>query len=103
MLQGICEANVEKIEACLKKGWNINDPIDYAGKFNAASLAAHLNNLELLHFLDLHGANLSQGVGEQQLTPLMTAVGKWNVRIVDYLLERKVDPFIKDKYGFTAL
>ena len=33
----------------------------------------------------------------------MSATQKWNVRIIDYLLERGVDPSIKDKYGFTAL
>jgi ankyrin repeat protein len=32
----------------------------------------------------------------------MSAIGKWNVRIIDYLMERGVDPAIKDKYGFTA-
>ena len=32
----------------------------------------------------------------------MTGVMKWNVRIIDYLLERGVDPFQKDIYGFTA-
>jgi hypothetical protein len=32
----------------------------------------------------------------------MQAINKWNVRIIDYLMERGVDPFIKDKYGFTA-
>ena len=36
------------------------------------------------------------------MTPLMKATNNWNVRIVDYLIERGVDPFIKDKYGFTA-
>lgn len=33
----------------------------------------------------------------------MRAIGKWNVRIVDYLIQRQVDPFKQDKYGFTAL
>lgn len=33
----------------------------------------------------------------------MTGLMNWNVRIIDYLTERGVDPFIEDKYGFTAL
>ena len=33
----------------------------------------------------------------------MTALAKWNVRIIDYLMERGVDPLVKDIYGFTAL
>ena len=32
----------------------------------------------------------------------MTAVMRWNVRIIDYLMERGVDPYVKDKFGFTA-
>jgi ankyrin repeat protein len=32
----------------------------------------------------------------------MMATNTWNVRIVDYLTDRMADPFIKDKYGFTA-
>lgn len=33
----------------------------------------------------------------------MAASERWNARIVDYLLERGVDPTVKDKFGFTAL
>ena len=33
----------------------------------------------------------------------MSAITRWNVRIIDYLMERGVDPFIKDSYGFTAM
>ena len=32
----------------------------------------------------------------------MAATARGNVRIVDYLLERQVNPFVKDIYGFTA-
>ena len=32
----------------------------------------------------------------------MYSVNKWNVRIIDYLLERGVDPYAQDKFGFTA-
>jgi hypothetical protein len=32
----------------------------------------------------------------------MYSVNKWNVRIIDYLLERGVDPHAQDKFGFTA-
>ena len=66
-------------------------------------MAAHLDKLEVLHFLDLHGADLSSGAGKINTTPLMAGMMNWNVRIIDYLTERGVDPTIKDKYGFTAL
>jgi hypothetical protein len=56
-----------------------------------------------LHFLDLRGADLSSGAGRFNNTPLMTGLMNWNVRIIDYLTERGVDPFIEDSFGFTAL
>ena len=36
------------------------------------------------------------------MTPLMAATKRWNVRIVDYLMERGADPRIQDKHGFTV-
>ena len=33
----------------------------------------------------------------------MTAMMSWNVRIIDYLTERGVNPYEKDKYGFSAV
>ena len=33
----------------------------------------------------------------------MSATARWNVRIVDYLIERGVDPTLQDFFGFTAL
>ena len=50
----------------------------------------------------MKGVDLSAPSGKQKQTPLMTATMNWNVRIVDYLMERGADPFIKDTYGFTA-
>lgn len=101
-MQAVCDGDIEKLEQCIERGWDPNAPIDHAEKFTAVSLAAHLDNLELLHCLDLHGANLSQAGGRFGNTPLMTAMMRWNVRIIDYLLERGVDPTVQDCYGFTA-
>ena len=56
----------------------------------------------MLHCLDLHGADLSQGGGKFNNSPLMTALSRWNVRIIDYLMERGVNPAVQDSYGFTA-
>lgn len=67
------------------------------------SLAAHLDDLEMLHLLDMRGADLSAGAGKLNFTPLMNAMMNWNVRVIDYLTERGVDPMVVDKYGFTAL
>ena len=65
-------------------------------------MASHLDNLEMVHLLDLYGANLSQKAGKIGQTPLMAALMRWNVRIIDYLIERGVDPTIRDNFGFTA-
>jgi hypothetical protein len=91
------------MDLCLKEGWDINAIVDHEQKFNAASLAAHLDKLEVLHFLDLRGANISKAAGKFGNSPLMTGLMSWNVRIIDYLTERGVDPFVEDQFGFTAL
>jgi len=57
----------------------------------------------MLHCLDLYGADLSKGVGKFKNTPLMAALMRWNVRILDYLMVRGADPNEKDAFGFTAL
>ena len=93
-MQAVCEGDVEKMEACIREGWDPNSTIDHLERFTAVTLAAHLDNLEMLHCLDLHGANLSQGGGKFGNTALMSALVRWNVRIIDYLLERGVDPFV---------
>lgn len=102
VLQAICEGDIGQLESYLKLGWVIDSPVDYDKKFNAVTLACHLDKLEVLHLLDLHGANLNSGVGKFNNTPLMAALAKWNVRIIDYLMERGVDPTVKDSFGFTA-
>ena len=101
-MQAICEGDIEALEECLRQGWDPNETIDHLQRFNGASLAAHIDNLEVLHCLDLHGADLSKGSGLHKNTPLMTALQRWNVRIIDYLMERGVDPTETDCYGFTA-
>lgn len=102
VLHAVTTKNIAELEDCLREGWDINAIVDHSGKYNAATLAAHLDHLEVLHFLDLRGADLNTGVGIMQNTPLMSAMMNWNVRIIDYLTERGVDPFVKDKFGFTA-
>ena len=52
--------------------------------------------------LDVHGADINYGAGKYGNTPLMAATGRWNVRVVDYLIERGADPNRTDSFGFTA-
>ena len=86
----------------MEAGWPVDKVIDSDGKYNAVTLACHLDRLEMLHCLDLHGADLSSGAGKFKNTPLMAALMRWNVRILDYLMVRGVDPYTKDVFGFTA-
>lgn len=37
------------------------------------TLACHLDKLEIVHFLDLHKADLNSGAGKFNNTPLMAA------------------------------
>ena len=98
----VCRGDADALEKCIDEGWDIHATVDRRGRFNTLTLACHLDQLELVHLCDIKGANLSQPFGEEQVTPMMAALGRWNVRIVDYLIERKVDPNVKDKFGFTA-
>ena len=63
MLTAVCKSDFNEIERCLDEGWDINEAIDHGGKYNSASLAAHLDKLEVLHFLDLKGADISSPAG----------------------------------------
>ena len=58
-MQAVCQGNIEQLEQCLSEGWSPNATIDHAGQYSAVTLAALLDNLEVLHCLDLHGADLS--------------------------------------------
>ena len=101
-LKAVCDGNADALEKCIDEGWPVDAPIDRRGRFSALTLACHLDKLELVHLCDLKGGNINEGVGKESTTPLMAAVGRWNVRIVDYLIERGVDPTVIDSYGFTA-
>ena len=80
----------EDIEAIDKivdeKKFDINAPIELCWGLNAAAIAAEADKLEMLHYLYLKGANISQGSGKYQITPMMAAVNKWNTRCVEFLL-----------------
>jgi len=104
MVKAVCDSNFDEIERLVKKeGFDLNGTtVDKEDKFSAQALAAYLDNLEVLHLLDLLGADISSSKGKFQFTPLQAAESRWNVRVVDYLMERGVNPFVKDSYGFTA-
>jgi hypothetical protein len=84
----------------LRQGWDISESIDHAELHNAVKLACHLDRLEALHLLDFTVKTFLQVV-ENHTTPLMATLKKWNVRIIDYLMERGVDPLVEDRFGFT--
>lgn len=73
VLRSVCKGNIDTLDECLEAGWPIDDTIDKQGKYSALTLACHLDNLEMAHFCDMNGANLSAGAGKFKNTPLMTA------------------------------
>jgi hypothetical protein len=64
VLQAVCKGDLSRLESCLASGWPIDDVIDKQGKYNALTLACHLDNLEIIHLLDIHGANLNGRTGK---------------------------------------
>ena len=64
MLKAIVNGDISTINKCLNEGWDINAVLDMEGKFNAVSLAAHLDKLEILHYLDMRGADINSPVGK---------------------------------------
>jgi ankyrin repeat protein len=78
----------------LNKGFHIDSIIDKQEKFTPMSLACHLDDLEMAHFLDIMGADIHSARGKQGYTPLMTSTNRFNTRMVDYLIERGANPLV---------
>lgn len=102
-MRAVCKGDIDTIDDLLDSGYDIDSPIELSRGLTAAGVAAETDNLEILHYLHLKGANLSTGAGSFGITPLMAATGQWNTRIIEFLLSRGVDSNIKDTFGFTAL
>ncbi|CAI2378080.1 unnamed protein product [Moneuplotes crassus] len=118
LVYAICQEEYGMIQQVFDEGFDLNTPLDYKRGLNAFALATDLDKLEVLHFLELLESskvslnkiaerNTQTTIPEDishghRLTPLMIAVNSWNVRMVEYILSRNVDPTIKDKYGFSA-
>lgn len=105
MVRGVWEENYQLIDEALADGFDINAPADLRRGINAYALAAELDKLEVLHYLELKGAQpecISNPSSKYDLTPLMMAVNSWNVRIVEYLVERGSNPNVRDAYGLSA-
>lgn len=66
MLKAVCDSNFEEIERLVKEeSFDLNNTtLDKQEKFTAQSLAAYLDNLEVLHLLDLLGAEVSDPKGK---------------------------------------
>ena len=59
MLKAVTNGDVDQVEKILRNGWPVNEIIDKRGRYSAATLACYLDNLEMLHLLDMYGADLS--------------------------------------------
>lgn len=118
LIYAIWEEKYHLIKEVYDSGFNFHTPLDYKKGLDAFSLATEWDKLEILHYLELLSSSkssLSQPPStppkstipadihhSHKLTPLMIAVNTWNVKMIEYLISRKVDPLIKDKYNTTA-
>lgn len=94
------KGTVEEVKNIMKHNPHAIDSVNEAG-FSPLILACYNGNVPVTNFLiknvkDING-NSSMG------TPLMAAVVKRNVEIVQMLLENKANPNITDSNGTTAL
>jgi hypothetical protein len=46
------------------QNWDLNQTVDKQGKYTALTLACHLDKLEVVHLLDILGADLDSGGGK---------------------------------------
>mmetsp|Transcript_15578 Transcript_15578/g.13619 ORF Transcript_15578/g.13619 Transcript_15578/m.13619 type:complete len:286 (+) Transcript_15578:13-870(+) len=121
LVYAICNEDFDMIKEVYDQGYDFNSPLDFKRGLNAYTLATELDKLEVLHFIELL-AKVSGKVGplnviaernenttipetkfhDHQMNPLMMAVNNWNVRMIEYLIARNVNPTYIDKYGFNA-
>lgn len=71
-----------------------SSPLSYAG--------SNGDFVEMAQFLVENGAKVNQP-SPSGWYPLMTAAGRGNIKVVNYLLARGADPNAADRAGFTAL
>lgn len=92
--------NVEDIKILYKQNPDIINKKNDAG-YSPLILACYHNNEEIAKFLinNIKDVNESSDYG----TPLMAAVVKGHITIIELLLEKNADPNIQDIKGTTAL
>lgn len=69
----------------------------------AAGLAAQNNNIEILKLLILHGANLHYQQNEQDYAPIHLAAGHDSVDVINFFIQKGVNPDQTYLHGMTAM
>lgn len=65
MLRAVSKGKTDEVERLIdEEHWPIDGIVDRQGKFTAITLACHLDQLEVVHLLDLKGANISAPAGK---------------------------------------
>ena len=92
------------VEQILAKRPNlIKDPLTAVSKVTALNQAALTNNLELVQILiEKYNADVNLASPKGQ-TPLISAIRKNNIQMVDLLLSKGADPNYIDKSGFKTI
>lgn len=91
---------LEKIEAYIKKGINVN--AKNKSKWTALAYACKYNHIEIVKLLINSGADVDIAVNTGS-TPLHIALNEGNIEIAEFLIENKADINIKDIMGMSAL
>ena len=100
----INKKDIQKVEELLqKKPSLISDPITPTSKVTALIQAVSIGSLEIAEmFITKYSAdpNLPSPKGE---TPLIAAIRKNNLTMVEFLLEKGANPNYVDKAGFKTI
>ena len=105
LLRAITSNDLPSIKQLLDEGFDPNTIIDYKYGFTPLTLAAHLNQPELLEYLLLRGAMLDKKDGCER-TALERAVGNFNLESLKMLMDRGAEmgkaEFIARFKGFKS-
>ena len=86
MMEAICEDDIAKVADLLDAGFNPTSRICHERNYDAVSLAAVLNRVQILKYLILRGGLLEYRDNDGN-TPLLNAVKNWQFESIKTLVE----------------
>ena len=89
-MKAVIDNDLDTIDDMLAHDFDINRSLELKRGLSAAAVAAESGNLDMLHYLFVHGADLTKPSGKFGITPLMAAVTSYNTAVVEFILSRDV-------------